>query len=260
MHWARGMVQQQALPRSPCSPAACSAHPLLATVFDMPHLCNHDCLWSWAVTWIPEMNSLKIIVNNKLLYQHSWGVMNCKKIGGNWPGGRIHLWSALLLKPVSPWLLLSQQEWKWSSIDRILRSWFMGTFKPFIAVTVVNLNSIPLSATLSYSTFEDDREFSARSACDLCGPVPCCKHWPERRLRKSLQSKGAVTNETTIWEVSCQLQWSEGELRFLWTCCSLQKSSFLLYCFKSIDGNLYKKRQVIRKALSLRAGKLCYFF
>lgn len=38
----------------------------------------------------------------------------------------------------------------------------MGTFKPFIAVTAVNLNSVALSATLSYSTFEDDREFNAR--------------------------------------------------------------------------------------------------
>lgn len=58
----------------------------------------------------------------------------------------------------------------------------MGAFKPFIAVTAVTLNSIPLSATLSYGAFEDNREFSARSACDLCSPAPCCTHWPARHF------------------------------------------------------------------------------
>lgn len=90
----------------------------------------------------------------------------------------------------------------------------MGTFKPFIAVTAANLNSILLSATLSYSTFEDDREFDASSACDLCSPVPCCKHWPARQYkRKSVQLRAAVTNEPVTWEVSYWLQWPEGVLR-----------------------------------------------
>lgn len=90
----------------------------------------------------------------------------------------------------------------------------MGTVKPFIAVTAVNLNSISLSATLSYSTFEDDREFGARSAWDLGSPVPCCKHWPARHSkRKSVQLKAAVTHDPVAREVSYRLQWSEGGLR-----------------------------------------------
>lgn len=48
-----------------------------------------------------------------------------------------------------------------------------GALKPFVAVAAVILNSTPLSVTLSLSTFEDKREFNARSACDLFGPVPC---------------------------------------------------------------------------------------
>jgi len=114
----------------------------------------------------------------------------------------------------------------------------MGTFKPFIAVTAVNLNSIPLSGTLSYSTFEDDRELNARLPCDLCSPVPCCKHWPARHFqRRSLQLKGAVENEPAVWEVSYWLQWSEGVLRLSQTLCSLQKGSYVVYCFKSMDCN-----------------------
>lgn len=69
-----------------------------------------------------------------------------------------------------------QQGCERSGIDWIIRSWFVGTFKYFTAVTAVSLNSIPFSATFSYSAFEDDREYNARSACDPCSSVPCFKY------------------------------------------------------------------------------------
>lgn len=88
-----------------------------------------------------------------------------------------------------------QQGCERSGIDRILRSWFVGTFKHFTAATAVNLNSKSCSATLSYSTFEDDRECNARSPCDPCIPVPCCKLWPARPSQRNSFPKAALACE-----------------------------------------------------------------
>lgn len=57
-----------------------------------------------------------------------------------------------------------------------------GAFQPFIAAATVNPNNTLLSATFSHTTSGDIGEFSARSGCDLFGPVPCCKHWPTRHF------------------------------------------------------------------------------
>lgn len=78
IHWEPGQC-----PTGPCSP--CTS--LLTPCIWCAPLGPYGCLWSWTVTWILERHSLKIAVNNKQLYQHSWGVMNCGAVGGSWLGG-----------------------------------------------------------------------------------------------------------------------------------------------------------------------------
>lgn len=137
-------------------------------------------LWGWAPAWIPEMNRLKImlIINCCINTAEGWWTARRRwdLAGGKCVFGQLCCGNPRLSDCSSR----LQQGCERSSIDRILRSWFVGTFKHFSAVTAVNLNSIPFSATFSYSTFEDDRECNARSACDPCSPVPCCKHWAAR--------------------------------------------------------------------------------
>lgn len=110
-----------ASPASRIPAPSCTSHPNPAS--DAPRLCHQTgglspSLDSWSE--LSENN-----VNNKLLYQHSWGVMNCKKEVG-FGRGEIHLWPALLWKSASLRLLLSVtagvwEKWHWQDIKKLLR-------------------------------------------------------------------------------------------------------------------------------------------
>lgn len=136
-------------------------------------------LGGWARAWIPEVNCLKIML-----------IINCciNTAEGWWTAWRRwdlargkHVFGRLCCENLCLFDCSSrlQQGCERSGIDRILRSCFVGAFKHFTAVTAVNLNSIPFSATFSSvplrmtgNAMPDQPVIPVVSAL--------CRHWPAR--------------------------------------------------------------------------------
>lgn len=114
-----------------CTLAQQQAHPhesLLPAARPIPTL-HPTCLTCATRTVSPSLDSCsepsENNANDKLLYQHSWGVMNCKKEVG-FGQGKMCLWPAVLWKSASLWLLLSVtagvwEKWHWLDNKKLVR-------------------------------------------------------------------------------------------------------------------------------------------